>query len=67
VVEDRPARAPEVLLVAVAVVAVVAVAVVLTGLLPEVAAVVYETPLAIAVLIGGTGWVLWRISRNPRS
>ena len=57
-----------VVLVAAAVVAVVVAAVVLTGLLPdELEAVVYETPLAIGVLIVGTALVLWRISRRERS
>lgn len=56
----------EVLLVAVAVVAVVAAAALGTSLLPaEARDVVYRSPLLIAVLIGGTALVLWRISR-PR-
>jgi heme A synthase len=51
--------------VAAAAVAVVLGAGVLTGLLPaEVQAVVFHTPIAIAVLIVGTGWLLWRISRR---
>jgi hypothetical protein len=54
--------------VAAAVVGVVAAAVLLTWLLPDdLEAVVYRTPLAIAVLVAGTGWVLWRISRRERS
>jgi hypothetical protein len=53
-------------LVAAAVVAVVAALAVATGLLPPgVQRVVYETPLAIAILIVGTGWLLWRVSRRP--
>jgi hypothetical protein len=55
----------EVVLVAAAVVAVVIGAAVLTGLLPAVIQdVVYQTPIAIVVLIVGTGWLLWRISRR---
>jgi hypothetical protein len=51
--------------VAAAAVAVVLGAGLLTGLLPvEVQELVYQTPLAIAVLIVGTGWLLWRISRR---
>lgn len=54
------------MLVAAAVVAVVAGLAVATGLLPAgVQRVVYETPLAIAILILGTGWLLWRVSRRP--
>ncbi len=56
----------QVLLVAIAVVGVVLGAAVLTSLLPvEVQEAVFQTPLLIAVLIVGTGWLLWRISR-PR-
>lgn len=37
----------------------------LTGLLPKpVQDLVYQTPLAILVLVVGTGWLLWRISRR---
>jgi hypothetical protein len=55
----------EVVLVAAAVVAVVIGAAVLTGLLPDqIQDIVYDTPLAILVLIVGTGWWLWRISRR---
>ena len=55
----------EVVLVAAAVVAVVIGAAVLTGLLPAaIQDVVYDTPLAIVVLILGTGWWLWRVSRR---
>ena len=57
-----------VLLVAAACVAVVAVAVVLTVILPDdIEQVVYRTPLAIAVLVGVTAVVLWRIARQERS
>jgi hypothetical protein len=39
----------------------------LTGVLPEpLQRVVFHTPLAIAVLIVGTGWVLWRVARPGR-
>lgn len=55
----------EVVLVAVAVVVVVLGAAVVTSLLPRsVQDVVFHTPLAIMVLIAGTGLVLWRISRR---
>jgi len=55
----------EVVLVAAAVVAVVIGAAVLTGLLPAaIQDVVYQTPIAIVVLIVGTSWLLWRISRR---
>jgi hypothetical protein len=44
------------------------VAVVLTVILPDdLEQVVYRTPLAIAVLIGVTAIVLWRIARQERS
>ena len=60
-----PRRPVEVLLVAAAIVAVVAAAVVLTVLLPDdLEAIVYRTPLAIAVLVAGTAIVLWRVSRR---
>lgn len=58
----------EVLLVGAAIVAVVAAAVLLTVLLPDdVERFVYETPLAIAVLIGGTAAVLLFVSRRQRT
>ena len=51
---------------AVAVVGVVLGAAALTSLLPtSFQEVVFHTPLAIVVLIVGTGWLLWRISRRP--
>jgi hypothetical protein len=63
-----PAHQPgwrEVVLVAAAVVAVVLAAAFGTSLLPTaVQEVVFRTPIAIAVLIVGTGWLLWRISRR---
>jgi heme A synthase len=56
----------EVLVVAVAAVAVVLGAAVLTSLLPRDAQeVVFHTPLAIVLLVVGTGWLLYRISRRP--
>jgi len=56
----------EVLLLAGLVGAVVLGAALLTGVLPaEAQRLVFRTPLAIAVLIGGTAWLLWRIARRP--
>jgi anti-sigma-K factor RskA len=70
VAEPRPVdRQPgwrEVLIVAAAVVAIVLGAAVLTSVLPTGAQeVVFHTPLAIVVLVVGTGWLLWRIARRP--
>jgi heme A synthase len=63
-----PGRQPgwrEVLIVAAVVVAVVLGLAVATSLLPtQVQQVVFHTPLLILVLIGGTGWLLWRVSRR---
>lgn len=57
----------EVLLVAAAVVLTVLAAAFATALLPTGGQdVVFHTPLLIAVLIGGTGLVLWRILRTPQ-
>jgi high-affinity Fe2+/Pb2+ permease len=54
-----------VVLVAGAAVAVVLGAAFATSLLPDgIQAVVFHTPLAILVLIAGTGWLLWRVSRR---
>ena len=65
---DRQPGLREVLLVAAAVVATVLVAAAVTALLPrEGQAVVFQTPLLIAVLIAGTAFVLWRILRAPRT
>jgi FtsH-binding integral membrane protein len=69
VAENRPAgRQPgwrEVALVAASVVVVVMGAAVLTSVLPStIQQIVFHTPLAIVVLIVGTGWLLWRISRR---
>jgi len=56
----------EVLLVAAVAVAVVLGAAILTSVLPTGAQeIVFHTPLAIIVLVAGTGWLLWRISRRP--
>lgn len=69
--EDPGPRQPglaRVLLVGVSVVAVVAAAVLLTVILPDdIEAFVYDTPLAIAVLIGGTAAVLLLASRRQRT
>jgi FtsH-binding integral membrane protein len=55
----------EVGFVALAVVALVLGAAVLTSALPTgFQEIVFHTPLAIVVLIVGTGWLLWRISRQ---
>jgi hypothetical protein len=55
----------EVVLVAAAAAAIVLGAGVLTGLLPKEAQdIVTRTPIAIAVLTLGTGWLLWTISRR---
>ena len=61
---------PQVLIVAVVAVGVVLGAVVLTSALPtDAQRVVFHTPLAIVVLVVGTGFVLWRIAarRPPES
>jgi len=56
----------EVGVVALLVVAVVLGAAVLTSVLPaSIQGVVFHTPLAIVVLVVGTAWLLWRISRHP--
>jgi heme A synthase len=47
-----------------AVVGVVIAAAILTQVIPGAAEVLYDTPLAIGVLLVGTGWWLWRISRH---
>lgn len=65
---DRQPGLREVALVAAAVVAIVLVAAAVTAVLPrEGQAVVFQTPLLIAVLIAGTAIVLWRILRAPRT
>ena len=66
--EQREVGPGRVLLAAAACVAIVAAAVVLTVILPDdIEQVVYRTPLAIAVLVGVTAVVLWRIARQERS
>jgi FtsH-binding integral membrane protein len=70
-----PGSAPEpgfrrelvrVLLVGALAVVVVLGAAILTSFLPrEGQEVVFHTPLAIVVLIAGTAWLLWRITRRP--
>lgn len=56
---------PQVALVAVSVVVVVLGAALVTGLLPnEIQRAVFHGPVLIGVLIVGTAWVLWRISRG---
>jgi FtsH-binding integral membrane protein len=66
---ERVRRQPgwrEVLMLAGAAVAVVLGAAILTSILPTgIQEIVFHTPLAIIVLIAGTGWLLWRISRRP--
>lgn len=58
----------EVLVVAAIVVAAVLAAATLTAVLPaDAQAVVFHTPLLIAVLVLGTALVLWRILRAPSS
>ena len=65
---DRPERQPgwgDVMVVAAAVVLVVLGAAALTSVLPtEVQRLIFHGPVLIAVLIGGTAWLLWRISRG---
>jgi FtsH-binding integral membrane protein len=56
----------EVLLVAGAAVALVLGAAVLTSILPTgLQEVVFHSPLVVVVLIVGTAWLMWRISRRP--
>jgi len=66
-----PNRQPgwrEVLIVAGVVVAIVLGLAILTSVLPDgLQSVVFHTPLAIIVLIVGTAWLLWRISRRTGS
>ena len=63
----RPAGWREVIIVAAAAVAVVRGAAILTSVLPaDAQRVIFHTPVLIAVLIGGTVLVLWRIAaRRP--
>ena len=66
--EAAPGRQPgwaEVLLVAIGVVVVVIGAAALTDLLPtEIQRLIFHGPVLIGVLVGGTAWLLWRISRG---
>ena len=56
----------EVLIVAVIAVAAVLGAAFVTAILPtDAQRVIFHTPLLIAVLLVGTGYVLWRIARKP--
>lgn len=56
---------PEVILVGFAVVVGVLAAAVLTGFLPTpIQQAIFHGPVLIVVLIVGTGWLLWRISRG---
>jgi len=69
VVEARPTRPQpgwrEVLLIAAAVVAAVLGAAALTGFLPTpIQQAIFHGPVLIGVLIVGTAWLLWRISRG---
>jgi heme A synthase len=69
--ERRDGREPgwrEVIAVAGLLVAAVLGAAILTSVLPTpVQELVFHTPLAIVVLIAGTAWLLWRISRRTGS
>lgn len=57
--------ATEVMLVALSVVVIVLGAAALTGLLPaSIQRAIYDGPVLIGVLIVGTAWLLWRISRG---
>lgn len=65
--EARQPGLAQVMLVAAAVVGVVLGAAVLTSFLPtSIQRAIFDGPVLIAVLILGTGWLLWRISR-PRA
>lgn len=67
-IEPRQPGVLGVLLVAAAVVVVVLGAAALTEVLPQgIRDIVFDTPLLIGILIGGTSLVLWRILRPPRS
>ena len=62
----RQPGARDVLLLGAGVVALVLAAAMLTAILPaDVQALVFHTPLLIAVLVIGTALVLWRILRAP--
>jgi hypothetical protein len=56
---------PHVVLVVVGVVVVVLGAAAVTGILPtQIQQAIYQGPVLIGVLIVGTAWLLWRISRG---
>lgn len=56
----------EVLIVAAVAVAAVLGAAFVTAILPtDAQRVIFHTPLLIAVLLVGTGYILWRIARKP--
>lgn len=68
-VEPRPGAAqpgwPQVVLVAAAVVVAVLGAATLTGFLPTpIQQAIFHGPVLIGLLIVGTAWLLWRISRG---
>jgi len=66
VAEARSIGWREVLIVAVIAVAAVLGAAFVTAILPtDAQRVIFHTPLLIAVLLVGTGYVLWRIARKP--
>lgn len=56
-----------VLTVAVLVVAIVLAVAAVAIFVPGIGQMFNRLPIAIVVLIGGTGWVLWRITRRPAS
>jgi hypothetical protein len=63
---DRQPGWREVGLVAAAIVAAVLGAAVLTSLLPSsIQGAIFHAPVLIAILLIGTGWLLWRIARRP--
>jgi len=67
VVEGSQPGLRQVVLIAALAVAVVLGAAVITNLMPApIQAFVYDAPVAIAILIGGTAFVLWRVAvRRP--
>jgi FtsH-binding integral membrane protein len=70
---DTEARAPwrhevrSVLIVAVLVVAAVLATAAVAIFVPPIHDLFSRLPIAIVVLIAGTAWVLWRITRRPAS
>ncbi|HEY0444367.1 MAG TPA: hypothetical protein VGC90_09105 [Candidatus Limnocylindrales bacterium] len=68
---ERPARWQDevraVLTVAVLVVAVVLVVAAIAIFIPGIHDLFSRLPIAIVVLIAGTAWVLWQITRRPAS